>query len=82
MRLLYELSNIDRAHINLCGFTHLLQMPDIRVNHGILIALVEWFHPEHNTFHLRFGEMNITLDDIYRILRIPFYGDKVDYDSS
>lgn len=82
MRPVHELSDIDRAHIDLCGFTHLLQMHDIHVNHEMLTTLVEWFHHEHNTFHLPVGEMNITPEDVYRILRIPFAEDKLDYDST
>lgn len=57
-------------------------MLDIHVNHDMLTDLVEHFHSEHNTFHLLVGEMTITPKDIYRILRIPFVGDKVDYDST
>lgn len=57
-------------------------MPDIHVNHGLLTALVERFHSEHKTFHLSTREMTITLEDIYRILRIPFIGGRVGYDSS
>lgn len=57
-------------------------MPDIHVNHEMLTALVERFHSEHNTFHLPVGEMTITPEDVYRILRILFDGDKADYDSA
>lgn len=80
--IVHELFDIDRDHIDLCGFTHLLQMSDIRVNHGMLTALVERFHSENNTFHLPVGEMTITPEDVYKILRIPFARDKVDYDST
>lgn len=52
------------------------------MNHGILIVLVENVHFEHNTFHLPVGEMTIMSEDIYKILRISFVGDKVDYDST
>lgn len=65
MGLVSDLLDVDRAHIDLCGFGSLLQMPDIRVNHGMLIALVEWFHSKHNTFHLLVGEMMITPEDVY-----------------
>lgn len=57
-------------------------MPDIYVNHGMLTALVDHFNSEHNTFHLLVGEMTIMPEDIYRILRILFIGDKVNYDST
>lgn len=81
MRLVHELSDAKRAHIDLYGFRYLLQMPDIHVNHGMLTALVDHFHSEHNTFHLPVGEMTITLEDIYMNLRISFAGYKLDYDS-
>ncbi|XP_059075326.1 protein MAIN-LIKE 1-like [Cryptomeria japonica] len=82
MGLVRVLSYTDKNHIDLCGFGHLLQMPDIRVNHRMLTALAEQFHLEHNTFHLPVGEMTITPEDVYQILKIPFAGDKVDYDSA
>lgn len=73
---------MQRVNISLCAFRYLLQMPNICVNHGMLTTLVERFHSEHNTFHLPIGEMTIMPQDIYRILRIPFDGDKIDYDST
>ena len=51
------------------------------VNHGLLTALVERFHSETNTFHLSMGEMTVTPEDIWRILRIPFHGARVVYDT-
>lgn len=81
MALVRHLSKVEQVHIDLCGLTHLLRLPDICVNHGMLMALVEHFHSKHNTFHLLVGELTITPEDVYRILRIPFAGDKVDYDS-
>lgn len=80
MGLVHDLSDAQRDHIGLCGFGYLLEMPDIHVNHNLLTALVKHFHFEHNTFHLPIGEMMITPEEIYRILRIPFTGEKVDYD--
>lgn len=82
MRLVRQLSDAQRAHIEACGFGHLLQMLVIRVNHKLLSALVERFHSEHNTFHLPIGEMTITPEDVYKILRIPFSGRRVDYHPS
>ncbi|XP_059068501.1 protein MAIN-LIKE 2-like [Cryptomeria japonica] len=82
MRLVRQLAATRRAHIEACGFGHLLQMPNIHVNHELLSALVKRFYSEHNTFHLPTGEMNIPPEDIYKILRIPFSGGRVDYDSS
>jgi hypothetical protein len=56
-------------------------MPDLRVNHGLLTALVEGFHSEMNTFHLPQGEMMVTPEDVYQILRVPFHGLRVEYDT-
>lgn len=46
----------------------------------MLTTLVERFHSEHNTFQLAVVEMTITPKYVYRILRIPYAGDKVNYD--
>lgn len=81
MELVWHLSEVEHAPIDVCGLTHLLSFLDICVNHGILTTLVERFHSEHNTFHLSVGELTITPEDVYRILYIPFARDKVDYDS-
>ena len=39
--------------------------------------LAEWWHNEHNTFHLLTREASITLEDVYCILQVPCYGDSV-----
>ena len=78
--LVWELDDGKWAHIDALGLTHLCDLPDIRVNHDLLGALVERFHSETNTFHLLPGEVTITPKDIYWILRIPFHGSRVDYD--
>ena len=78
--LIQELDDQERAHIDAMGLTHLCDLPDIRVNHGLLGALVERFHSKMNTFHLSPGEVTVTPEDIYRILRIPFHGMRVEYD--
>ena len=51
------------------------------VNHDFLTSLVEHFHSEMNTFHLSMGEMTVTLEEIWRILRIPFHRARVVYDT-
>ena len=50
--LVRQLDGAELAHINVLGLTHLHDMPNLWVNHGLLIALVERFHSEMNTFHL------------------------------
>ena len=41
---------------------------------ALISAFVERWHPETNTFHMPFGEMTITLDDIHQILQVPIRG--------
>ncbi len=40
----------------------------------LISAFVERWQPETNTFHLPFGEMTITLHDVWYLLRIPVTG--------
>ena len=44
-------------------------------------VLLKRGQPETNTFHLPFGEMTITLDDVAAILRIPVIGWSVSYNA-
>ncbi|XP_050232848.2 protein MAIN-LIKE 1-like [Mercurialis annua] len=56
------------------GLGHL---PDIMFSHldiPLLSAFVERWQPDTNSFHLPFGEMTITLHDVWIILRIPVDG--------
>ncbi|WJX78666.1 hypothetical protein P8452_61861 [Trifolium repens] len=45
-----------------------------KINHGLLTAFAERWHPETSTFHLPVGEMGITLDDVQCLLHIPIEG--------
>lgn len=56
-------------------------MPHIRINQGLLIALTERWHSEHNTFHLPTGDMTVTLENVWQILQLLIVGDVVIYDS-
>lgn len=47
------------------------------VNKVVVSAFVERWQPETNTFHLPFGEMSPTLDDVSVILGIPVIGKSV-----
>ncbi|RWR84948.1 serine/threonine-protein phosphatase 7 long form [Cinnamomum micranthum f. kanehirae] len=49
------------------------------VNKIIVLGFVERWQPETNTFHMPFGEMTITLDDVASILGIPVMGQIVSY---
>lgn len=44
------------------------------VNHELISALVERWHPETSSCHPPFGEMTITLDDVSNLLHLPLTG--------
>ena len=71
------LTESDRVLIAACGLHHALYWPLIRANCGLMIAIAERWHSETSTFHLPTGEITITLEDVYRILRLPINGELV-----
>jgi hypothetical protein len=79
LRLLRHLTDEETIALRSMGFGYLLRMPHVRANHGMLTALAERWHSEHNTFHLPTGEATITLEDVYRILRVPCIGEPVSH---
>ena len=58
-------------YIDAAAFTELFKVPNMEVNHTLITALVEWWCLETHTFHLPYGEMGITLQDIEVMLGIP-----------
>lgn len=71
------LSDEEQTAVVVLGLWWVIRMPHIWADHGLLTALAERWHSEHNTFHLPIGEASITLEDVYRILRVPCHGDPV-----
>ncbi|KAH9300434.1 hypothetical protein KI387_003637, partial [Taxus chinensis] len=49
----------------------------IERDHSLMVALIERWDPATNVFHLPTGEMTVTLEDVYRILRLPIEGEAV-----
>ena len=47
------------------------------IDSALISAFVERWHPETNTFHFAWGEMTITLHDVYQILGLPIHGRSV-----
>ncbi|KAL0010797.1 hypothetical protein SO802_005905 [Lithocarpus litseifolius] len=56
------------------GLEGLFKVPKLEVDHALITALVERWHPETHTFHLPHGEMGITLQDIEVMLGVPVDG--------
>ena len=49
------------------GLEGLFKVPNMELDHALIIALVECWRPETHTFHLPHGEMAITLSKRYLI---------------
>ena len=61
-------------YIDAASLTGLFKVLDMEVDHTLITALVERWHSETYTFHLRHGEMGITLQDIKVMQGIPVDG--------
>ena len=61
-------------YIDAAGLTGLFKVPDMEVDHALIMALVEWWRPETHTFHLPHEEMGITLQDMEVMLGLPVDG--------
>ncbi|KAK1278022.1 hypothetical protein QJS04_geneDACA022839 [Acorus gramineus] len=64
-------------YVRASGFYYLTQMGYTRSDHRLLQALVERWRPETNTFHMRHGEMTVTLQDVAVLTRLPIDGKPV-----
>ncbi|KAH9300104.1 hypothetical protein KI387_011687, partial [Taxus chinensis] len=61
------------------GLGPVSQMPSIILDHGLLTALAERWHSESQCFRLPTGEMTVTIEDVWRILRVPMMGTLIEY---
>lgn len=62
------------------GFDGVYNIGTLRHDAGLITAFVERWRPETHTFHLRFGEATITLEDVHHILGLRTTGDPVIHD--
>ncbi|XP_061365274.1 serine/threonine-protein phosphatase 7 long form homolog [Gastrolobium bilobum] len=59
------------------GFYHVARLRNHEIDHSLVSALVERWRPETRTFHMRMGEVTITLEDVHHLLGLPTDGDVV-----
>ena len=62
----------DRLHAT--GLGWLQDTSYSLIDHGLICAFVERWHEETSSFHLPFGEMTVTLDDVACLLHLPIDG--------
>ena len=72
-----ENATIFRNMIETSGLFPLVHTSYKNVNKYLISAFVEHWYPETNTFHMSFGEMTITLDDVASLLHIPIEGSPI-----
>ncbi|RWR94760.1 serine/threonine-protein phosphatase 7 long form [Cinnamomum micranthum f. kanehirae] len=63
-----------RAIIDESGLADLRRFSYRYISSPLVSAFVERWQPETNTFHMPFGEMTITLDDVRTLIGIPVTG--------
>ncbi|KAK9995457.1 hypothetical protein SO802_020143 [Lithocarpus litseifolius] len=63
--------------IKTLGLEGLLRLPGREIDHGLIIALVEQWRPETHTFHMPYGEVTITLQDVEVLLGLPVDGEAI-----
>ncbi|KAK9997026.1 hypothetical protein SO802_021712 [Lithocarpus litseifolius] len=63
--------------IKAVGLEGLLRLPGREIDHGLITALVERWRPETHTFHMPYGEVTITLQDVEVLLGLPVDGEAI-----
>ncbi|XP_075657831.1 serine/threonine-protein phosphatase 7 long form homolog [Castanea sativa] len=69
-----ELDPQIASYIRDAGLDGLLRVPHMDLDHALITTLVERWRPEMHLFHLPYGEMTITLQDITVIMGVPIHG--------
>ena len=71
----WELIEAQKYYIDAWGFGVFCDSRAVLQNDiGLISSLVERWRPETNSFHFPFGEMTITLEDVYMLLGLPVHG--------
>ena len=61
--------------VRLLGLEHLHVVLSIKLDHALITAFVERWHPETYSFHLPHDEMMITVQDVEVIMAMPIEGE-------
>ena len=64
-----------------CGLLSLCNICYEVADKGLICGFVERWHRDTNTFHMPFGEISITLDDVSCLLHLPIMGQFPTFDS-
>ncbi|XP_014498942.1 protein MAIN-LIKE 1-like [Vigna radiata var. radiata] len=75
-----HVNEVDARVMNILeaiGFSHILKVSNMEINHVLVNALVERWRMETHTFHLPLGESTITLEDVALQLGLPIEGHDV-----
>jgi hypothetical protein len=67
--------------LGLLPFIQLVSRSTPNMNPSAISALVDRWRPETHSFHLRTGEMTVTLQDVSMILALPIEGPPVCFDT-
>ena len=62
------------TYIQQSGLLGLTNISYRRANRFVIFTFVELWQPETNTFHMSFGEMTITLDDVFTLCGYTYDG--------
>ncbi|KAK9158588.1 hypothetical protein Scep_005162 [Stephania cephalantha] len=75
--------DLQLCHLDTVGLQRIIQRSGLntlidcsyrKANKEVISAFVERWQPKTNTFHLPFGEMSISLEDVTILLKIPVTG--------
>lgn len=63
-----------RPYLVRLGLYQVAMMGDVDLDMSLITSLVERWRPETSTFHMPFGEMTVTLEDVLALWGLPIDG--------